>query len=108
MYDAAAEDGYHLTNFILGSMDEGEDDVWTMTFTEGTEYVIHGACDRDCSDIDLSVLTEAGEVVGSDLLTDDYPVVTFTPDKSTRYQIKATMYACTAEPCYFGLGIFND
>ena len=64
MYDAAAEDGYHLTNFILGSMDEGEDDVWTMTFTEGTEYVIHGACDRDCSDIDLSVLTEAGEVVG--------------------------------------------
>jgi hypothetical protein len=108
IYDDVANEGYYLTNFIVGSMDEGEDDVWTMSFMEDTEYVIHGACDRDCSDIDLSVLTEAGDVVESNILTDDSPVVTFRPAKSARYQIKATMYSCSEEPCYFGLGIFND
>ena len=108
MYDDAGEDGLYLRNYIVGSLDQGEEDIWTMTFYEDTEYVIYGACDRDCGDIDLTIMGEDGTVVDSDTLSDDYPVVSVLPSKDTRYQVKATMYACSAEPCYFGIGIFND
>jgi len=108
IYDDVADEEYFLRNYILGSLDEGDDDVWTMMFYGDTEYLIHGACDRDCDDLDLTISDEDGEVVDTDISVDDHPIVSFSPSKDGRYEIKATMYSCSMEPCYFGLAIFND
>lgn len=105
-YDDASDDGYSLRNYVVGSLDDGQDDFWTMTFYGGNEYMITGACDEDCSDIDLAILTEDGTEVTSDRETDSFPVVSVRPGRDKRYQVKVSMYSCSVEPCYFGFGIF--
>jgi hypothetical protein len=105
-YDTASDDGYSLRNYVVGSLDDDQDDFWTMTFYGGNEYMITGACDEDCSDIDLAILTEDGTEVTSDRETDSFPVVSLHPSRDIRYQVKVSMYSCAVEPCYFGFGIF--
>lgn len=105
-YETASDDGYSLRNYVVGSLDDDQDDFWTMTFYGGNEYMITGACDEDCSDIDLAILTEDGTEVTSDRATDSFPVVSVHPGLDTRYQVKVSMYSCSVEPCYFGFGIF--
>ncbi|MDZ4702034.1 MAG: hypothetical protein SH809_20150 [Rhodothermales bacterium] len=98
---------YALQNYVMGSIHAGEDDLWTFYFDEGTEYIISAACDNDCTDIDVKILNEDGEVVQEDTKDDDQPLVAFTPKVSAGYEVEVKMYKCSEEPCYFGFGIFR-
>ncbi len=98
---------YALQNYVMGSIYTGEDDLWTFYFDEGTEYIISAACDNDCTDIDVKILNEDGEVVQEDTKDDDQPIVAFTPKVSASYEVEVKMYKCSEEPCYFGFGIFR-
>lgn len=106
-YDNASDDGYSVKNYILGAIDEGEDNTWTFYLSSSWDYKIQAFCDNDCDDIDLYLKDSDGDVIDEDTLEDDYPVVFFSPYKSGTYQIDITMYSCAVEPCYFGLAIFN-
>ena len=37
---------------------------------------------------------------------DDVPVIELDLKEGGRYQFQVTMYECSVEPCYFGLGVF--
>lgn len=95
-----------LRNYILGNLDQGDKDTWSFYFDENLEYLVSAACDADCSDIDVKIKNEAGEVVVEDTLEDDQPIVSFTPSVSGTYDVEIGMYKCADEPCYFGFGIF--
>jgi hypothetical protein len=43
-----------------------------------------------------------GAVVGSDLLADDYPVVSYTPAADAPYFVRLILRTCTQAPCYIG------
>ncbi len=106
VYDWADAEGYSTRNYIIGKLDEDEKDTWTMTLYGGNDYLIIGACDGDCGDLDIALLDEYDNTVARDTETDDVPVVELSLKNQGRYQIQVTMYSCSVEPCYFGLGIF--
>jgi hypothetical protein len=104
--DYVEDDDFLLKNYIVGALNSGRTDSWTFTLNQGTGYAITGACDQDCTDLDIVVQNASGNVVASDELDDDYPIVEFTPSSTGPYTVKVTMYTCSEEPCYFGFGIF--
>jgi len=106
VYTTAHDQGYSTRNYILGKLDEGESDSWTLRLYGGNDYAIIGACDGDCKDVDITVLDDDGNVVKRDTSTDDLPVVEFSLKNTGRYTIKVNMYSCSTEPCYFGMGVF--
>ena len=65
----------------------------------GQEYRVLGACDTQCTDVDLYVSDPNGNQVGSDVLTDDYPVVSVPAAQDGYYTIRIAMPGCGAESC---------
>ncbi len=106
VYSWADGEGYATRNYLIGKLDEEETDTWTMTLYGGNDYLIIGACDGDCGDLDITVLDEYDNTIARDTETDDVPVVQLDLEEQGRYQIRVKMYSCSVEPCYFGLGIF--
>jgi hypothetical protein len=102
-----AERGYTLSHDVsTGSLDQGATQDLTLSLDAGTQYQILGVCDNDCTDVDLTLYDAAGREVDSDLQVDDYPVVSVSPARSGRYRVHVSMATCSAEPCYFGVGVF--
>jgi len=106
VYGVASDDGYDSMNYIVGKIDEGETEAWTLTLVGGYSYMILGACDGDCQDIDIRLYDEDGNLVDSDTTEDDVPAVQGTVDTTARFTVEVEMYACSSEPCYFGFGVF--
>lgn len=106
-YSEASDLGYSVKNYIVGGLDADDNTNWTFNFSASKEYIFVAVCDADCEDIDLYLNNVNGEEIDKDTEEDDYPVVTFSPAYSGRYELKVTMYSCEIEPCYFGIGIFE-
>jgi hypothetical protein len=71
------------------------------------EYRIIGACDGDCTNVDIELIDSRGGVVASDLLPDDYPVVSYTPSADGVFYARALMQACTVAPCFAGMRVLS-
>lgn len=57
----------------------------------GKSYGIVGVCDRDCSDLDITVYDQNGNLVGYDNDDDSTLIVGFTPRRSGTYRVKVDM-----------------
>ncbi|MFN0063833.1 MAG: SUMF1/EgtB/PvdO family nonheme iron enzyme [Myxococcaceae bacterium] len=76
---------------------------WQVNLEAGVAYRLIGACDNDCSNLDMELIdTHGSRVVASDAQPDDFPVVNFTPDRTGSFEIRLIMRACSAAPCYAG------
>lgn len=73
----------------------------------GNSYSIFGVCDGDCSDIDLSLYDNNGNLIAQDNDSDDYPIVSANIYRSGSYQIKVRMYSCRTQDCLYGLAAFQ-
>ena len=104
----AQNDGYARFNFIIGYLDNDSEPVdnWPVYLTAGSSYRIVGACDNDCTDVDLSLEDAKRVVVASDLLEDDVPIINFAPRTSATYWIRPTMVVCNVNPCGYGIAVF--
>lgn len=90
------------------TMGPGTDHRWQVSLTGGTEYRFVGACDQDCSDIDIELVDfSTGGVVASDVLPDDFPVTRFTPPADGRYIVRLSMKTCTTAPCFAGVRVLQ-
>lgn len=100
--------GYAMTHRIYtGALNTGAQEVVAVELSIGTEYQLMGACDRDCSNVDMIVRDAQGNEVGSDRLADDVPLVGVTPPRSGTYRVTMIMVACREQPCRYGIGIFG-
>ena len=91
-FENAIEDGSERGNII--QLDRGT-------------YWIVGVCDEDCSDFDLAVKNMDAEVVGSDLLADDAPIVILENARRSAYQIQSIMADCSMDPCLTGVRVYR-
>ncbi|WP_296817765.1 toll/interleukin-1 receptor domain-containing protein [Brevundimonas sp.] len=66
---------------------------------QGDTVRVLGACDTNCSDVDLYVTGPDGVEIGSDTLLDDYPVVEIPNTVGGVYTIRIAMPTCSAETC---------
>jgi hypothetical protein len=104
----AESTGWEQTHdYEIGSLDDGESDSFTGTFREGWEYRIVSFCDEDCSDIDLYLRDGYDNEIDSDVSVNDVPVMECRPSRTGEYSIQVSMYECSTEPCYFGIGVFG-
>lgn len=102
------QQGYELTHRIYtGSLNDDASEMVELELDVGMEYQIMGACDEDCTDLDLTLYDGRGNVVDSDILDDDVPLVSVTVSRSGAFRVRVSMAACSAEPCRYGIGIFG-
>jgi hypothetical protein len=105
---AAGAGGFTLTHqpFIGDLGNGGEDDI-TLSLRRGVSYTILGVCDEDCTDIDLRLYDDNGNVISSDVESNDIPVVRVTPRWNARFTIRVYMPNCSNAPCRYGIGVFG-
>lgn len=106
-YEENAEMGYVVKNYVIGMIQESDDNTWSFYLDSSKEYLFEGFCDEDCEDLDMYLYNDKGTELDKDIEEDDYPLFFFEPEESGRYSVKVTMYSCNVEPCYFGLAIFE-
>ncbi|NIM49256.1 MAG: hypothetical protein GTN78_19755 [Gemmatimonadales bacterium] len=100
--------GYDQTHdYHIGALNDSDSDSFTVTLREGWDYRIVSFCDEDCSDIDLYLEDENDNEIDSDVEIDDVPIIESRPRWTGRFTIRVRMYECSAEPCYFGVGVFG-
>ena len=97
-----------LERTIINNVSDSESDSWESYFEGGKNYVVMGACDNDCSDVDLSITQDDGSTtVVSDTDSSDKPVVSFKCSYSGRYTISLKMYDCNSSYCYSGFAVYS-
>ena len=83
------------------------DHVWRINLNANTDYRLIGACDADCSNVDIELIDSRGGVVAHDMLDDDFPVVEYRPAENGTYYARLLMQSCTRAPCYAGLRLLT-
>ena len=92
-----------------GLLREGANGTVTYTLVKGNTYKIVGACDNDCSDIDLVLRDEGGNLIDSDTETDDIPVVQVTPLRTGTFTLKTIMVKCSDSiGCDYGVDVYRS
>ena len=81
--------------------------IWPVYLTRGVTYRAYGACDDNCSDLDMEIYDAAGNLADRDAAANDTPYVQITPMASGRAYVRAWLYACGNEPCYVGLRLLS-
>lgn len=107
VYTTVSADGYASQNYIVGKLNQDQTDSWSLTLYGGLTYLILGACDGDCKDIDIRLYDDNGNEIDSDTSEDAVPALEGSVSTTGQFTIEVHMYSCTTEPCYFGLGIFS-
>lgn len=91
----------------VGKLAQGASAPYTMQLNAGNEYTIVALCDEDCLDINLSITDMYGNEIAADMKEDNYPLITLTPPFTGKFQANASIQNCSADFCYFGLGVFS-
>jgi hypothetical protein len=108
MSEQVGLEGYVLTHEpYLGQLEDNTQERITLELQGGVNYGIIGVCDRDCGDIDLELYDENGNLIDSDTLTDDIPIVEVTPNWDGPFILSIGMSSCAAPYCYYGIGTFG-
>jgi len=100
--------GFEKTHdYKIATLASGGAKSSTLNLQKGTQYVIIGVCDRDCSDLDIKLYDENDRLIATDTSTDDKPLVSVTPRWTGEFRILVSMYRCGNSPCYYGVGVFG-
>lgn len=71
-------------------------------------YFVYGACDDDCSDIDLEAHDADEAFVDSDTEDDDAPMLTILPGESgDELHVVVSLSACETDVCVVGVGLYE-
>lgn len=101
-------EGFEMTHRLYtGALDEGGEEMVDVTLEVGKEYQIVGACDEDCTDLDLTLYDGAGNEVDIDIEEDDAPIVSVAVGRSGAFRLKVNMATCGEAPCRYGVGVFG-
>jgi hypothetical protein len=107
-YDQAIEYGFALGEAKGGSLRQGSSEVHKITFRAGKTYLINGACDDDCLDLDL-ILRRAGSTthIDRDIDLDSFPAILYTPSRTEALEVVVRMVSCSENPCRYGVAVFE-
>ncbi|MEM7572931.1 MAG: hypothetical protein AAF433_08520 [Bacteroidota bacterium] len=89
-------------------LNEDETKSLQIRLSSARAYQIWGACDGDCSDVDMELLDAYGNTVDEDILEDDRPLINPSNPQSGPYTLQVKMYECSVEPCLVGLTFFHQ
>ncbi|WP_371398731.1 hypothetical protein AB6B39_07000 [Algimonas porphyrae] len=100
----ALTEGYEqFGDVAINSMSNSTTDTFVLSLDKGMDYIIVGACDSDCGDIDFRLYDDDGDLIEDDVSDDDVPVVEFSSRRSGEYYLEIEMFDCTNDPCTYGI-----
>jgi hypothetical protein len=106
--DRAHSAGFSRTSqYYYGRLRQGQSETINLTFATGREYMVIAACDSDCPDVDLSLYEGDGQLFGSDLRSDAFPIVVVPTGHSGTHPVKVSMARCDANPCRYEIAVFT-
>lgn len=109
MADVLAESDFTSTHdYVVEELNGNAEDAFSVTLDEGVTYLIASVCDEDCSDVDIKLYDENDNLISLDESTDDVPIAEVTPAWTGEFTIEVHMYECTADPCFYGIGVFGN
>jgi hypothetical protein len=89
-------------------LSQGDSDDYNVTLQGGRAYKLVGVCDNDCTDLDITLYDNDGDVVDRDLLEDDKPVVSVSGKSGGRYRMNVSMASCSTEICYYSVAVYGN
>ena len=78
----------------------------TFNVVPNANYIAIGACDENCTDLDLVIRDASGNEVGSDYEPDDAPMVVIPAGSGGRYTFEVQMATCSSN-CNWGVRTYN-
>lgn len=97
-----------LEKTIISNVTDDSGDQWTFYMYANRQYFIAGACDSDCSDVDLYITRENSTYrLSEDKKADDKPIISIKPTVSGNYTITLKMYDCRENICYQGFSVYS-
>ena len=106
--EGMAEDNSILAHApFTGTLDADELASVQVHTCSGIQYTAQGVCDFGCTDFDLTAYDASGDVLDSDVLSDDLPILVFTPAESGITTLSVEMVSCTGS-CDWGVQLFID
>ena len=94
--------------YETGTLRQGASETVNIRLDAGVTYLLNGACDTDCDDVDLRIFNASGTLLDIDVETDDWPVLSVTPRTSGEYTVRVTMASCETSICYYSLGVYGN
>lgn len=88
---------------VYGNLADDGVSTHDMTVASGVDYALIGACDNDCTDVDLKISDAAGNVIMQDIAVDDTPILLFHSNSAGKWRVQVVMATCTRSPCYYGI-----
>ncbi len=93
----------------LDLIDDGDYKTITYTLTGGETYKIVGACDNQCSDLDLELRDNNDNLIERDSASDDIPIVSVTPRRDGKFTLKVSMRDCSSSAgCVYGVDVYRE
>ena len=101
--------GWVIRQGFIGHVDASSTYTHPIRTDRAQRFQIKGFCDRDCTDMDLALVTSSGQVVLEDNGIDDTPELRFTTaDLGGRsVAVRVKMYNCSTDVCYYSVGLFS-
>lgn len=93
---------------VTGDLREGENSIISMKLQQGFKYMMVGACDADCADLDFFLYDSAQALLAEEQEVDDLPVLVYSPPETMDVTLRVRMYSCNVEPCSYGVAVFRD
>lgn len=78
-----------------------------LTLRAGQVIRVVAVCDQACGDLDLRVLNPRGEVIASDVRSDDHPVVDLSAEMFGQHTIEVSMIDCSAPRCRYAVNVYT-
>lgn len=92
-----------------GELPEGKGAVFSVRIDPAKSYMVYGACDIFCGDLDTVILDKSGNVIDIDGGRDDAPIIAIDPgDSGDQLNLRVEMQACEKDTCVWALGIYEQ
>lgn len=91
----------------VASLRQGESNDFAINLQRNRSYTIIGVCDKDCSDIDLKLYDDNGNLVARDTDYDDLAVIRINPRWGAQFTLRALMPSCSRNPCFYGISVMS-
>ncbi len=102
--DVLVMEGYAYAGFAHeGTLAQGEAEDLAIRLGPGLEFAVVGECEMDCDDLDLALYDAAGEVIASDFMLDEFPLVEVKLPSNASYRLRVSMSGCHAASCRYAI-----
>jgi hypothetical protein len=92
---------------VIDTLTQGYRKDVTYELEAGVRYIFVGACDQDCTNLDLELYDDNGRLIASDAQSGAEPSLVITVRRTTTFHLRVIMEACSANPCWWGTGAYK-